>query len=86
MEVGVRFAELAEIRSYRDLDPAAVLTALDVGVAAVAERLGELDDDQWIRIGIGSEGDERTVTDLARRLAHELRHHLLDMEGIRRPS
>jgi hypothetical protein len=45
--------------------------------------LRDLDDAAWGRVGIGSEGDERTVLVLARRAAHEVVHHLMDVERQR---
>ena len=41
---------------------------------------------QWDRVAIGSEGDERTVLALARRAAHETRHHAGDVRrSLARP-
>ncbi|MGI9598582.1 MAG: DinB family protein [Acidimicrobiales bacterium] len=79
MTVGAKFAELAETRRYRDRQLSTVLNALGDRGTAAARRLDELDDEQWMRVGIGSEGGERTVLTLARRLAHEAHHHLLDL-------
>ena len=51
----------------------------------LAARLEALTPEQWQRVGIGSEGDERTVLVLGRRAAHEVHHHLLDIgRGLRR--
>ncbi len=80
MPVGMRFAELAELRSYRDEDPGEMLDALDRVTTEVGTRLRGLADHEWSRVGIGSEGGERSVLVLARRLAHEAHHHLDDIE------
>jgi hypothetical protein len=76
---GYEFSEAAD----RDAYNAEVVTyALD-GLAAVADRLAarlrDLAPAAWERVGIGSEGDPRTITRLARSAAHEVRHHLLDV-------
>lgn len=79
MAVTATFAELAEIRRYRDEEPATVLDSLEKRAFQAADRLGALRPDQWQRVGIGSGGQERTVLLLARRLAHEACHHLMDV-------
>ncbi len=81
-EPQVRFADLAEARRYRDLDVDLVLDALDERVRRVGARLGTVDGSMWHRCGIGTDGDERTVSDLTKRLAHESRHHLLDIVRV----
>jgi hypothetical protein len=45
-------------------------------------RVTPLDTDQWARVAIGSDGDERTVLTLARRAAHEAHHHALDIRRV----
>ena len=76
------FASMAETRRYRDEDIEAVLEALDHRSTAAAVQLGQLGAEGWDRVGLGSEGGERTVLILARRLAHEGHHHLLDLENV----
>ena len=56
-----------------------VLVGADTAMRRFALRLEMLEPEQWIRVGIGSEGDERTVLDIARRAAHELQHHVMDI-------
>jgi hypothetical protein len=75
---------LCEERRYNEED--AVRTAAGVTEAAVklADYLDGLDDDQWDRVGLGTDGDERTVRELARRAAHESHHHLLDIGRVLR--
>lgn len=80
LHVGSRFAELADLRSYRNEDPAAVLAQFEERAVVVRGMLTGLDSGQWYRVGIGSEGDERTTLMLAHRFAHEVHHHLLDLE------
>ena len=79
LAVEFRFADLADERRYRDEDPAAVLDALTATTTAVADRLRSLAPADWDRVGTGSGSDERSVLTLARRLAHEGRHHLQDL-------
>ena len=79
LHVSARFAELAELRGYRDEDPATVLVQFEERATALQDTLRGLEPHQWARAGIGSEGDERTTLMLARRFAHEVHHHLLDI-------
>jgi hypothetical protein len=78
------FAEAAEKRAYNDEDPATVAAALALVANDLADRLDALEASQWERIGIGSEGDERTVRRLARSAAHEGHHHMLDVGRVLR--
>lgn len=71
-------------RGYNDEDPATVAAELTKAATALSDRLEALDDAQWARVGIGSEGDERTVAVLARRAAHEAHHHMLDVGRVLR--
>ena len=80
LHVGTRFAELAESRAYRNEDPATVLSQFEERASVVQGILTGVDSGQWSRVGIGSEGDVRTTLMLARRFAHEVHHHLLDLE------
>jgi DinB superfamily len=80
------FAELAEASNYRDENPAPVLATIESTITATATRLRSLQRDQWNRIGIGSSGEERTVLALARRMAHEIQHHLLDIDRLRKQA
>lgn len=80
LHVGARFAELAELRSYRNEDPAEVLAQFEERASVVQGVLTGLDHGQWARVGLGSEGNVRTTLMLASRFAHEVHHHLLDLE------
>ena len=71
-------------RGYNAEDPADVAAALTTRATALADRLDGLDASQWARMGIGSEGDERTVAVLARRAAPEAHHHMLDVGRVLR--
>lgn len=82
LPVSVRFAELAEMKAYRTEDVEAVLASIERQGNAVARLLRDIPADAWTRVGIGSEGDERTLIALARRLAHEAHHHLIDVEQV----
>ncbi len=85
LHVNTRFAELAELRDYRNQDPATVLAEFEKRASAVHEILAGIESDQWSRVGIGSEGDQRTTLMLAHRFAHEVHHHLLDLEDLLHP-
>jgi len=82
--VAADFASMVDTRSYRDQDVAAVLDELDGLALAAARRLESLTEVEWARVGIGSEGGERTVLVLARRLAHDGHHHLGDVGQVLR--
>jgi hypothetical protein len=63
---------------------ARVLATIESTLAETGARLRSLQREHWNRIGIGSSGEERTVLTLARRMAHESQHHLLDLDRIRK--
>lgn len=70
--------------AYNDLDPATVATTLAEAATRFADRLRSLDAGDWQAIGIGSEGDERSVRVLVERCVHDAFHHLLDVgRGLR---
>ena len=77
----VGFGGREEERAYNDEDPATTADQVAAEATAVAALLGGLDEDQWRRVGLSSEGDgaERTVRVLAERLVHDAHHHLLDI-------
>jgi DinB family protein len=76
------FTKACDRDRYNERDVDASLQAL----SAVVDRLGGVLDaaspEAWQRVGIGSEGDRRTVYLLARRAAHEVQHHLLDVRRV----
>jgi hypothetical protein len=77
----VGWSTQAEVRGWN----AEVPDAVAAGVAEVADRLAtlleSLDEVQWQRVGLSSDGSgaERTVRALAERAVHEGHHHLLDV-------
>ena len=73
------FRSMAESRRYNEDSVDSVLAALSAASTSAAELLRSLDPAQWRRVGLGSDGDERTVMVLAGRLAHDGHHHLLDV-------
>jgi hypothetical protein len=73
------FAEVAERDRYNEQDPATVRSELAESATTLADLLAGLDDPAWARVGLGTDGDERTVLVLARRALHEGGHHLLDV-------
>jgi len=76
------FGSMPERRGYLNDDPRGVLDAITGSATAVADKLRSLAPEQWTRIGIGTDGDERTILVLARRLAHDGHHHLLDLDRL----
>lgn len=75
----VDFSTLAELRRYNDECVEDTLARLDELASSAASRLRSLEPFQWRRVGVGTDGDERDILVLARRLAHEGHHHLLDI-------
>jgi DinB superfamily len=76
------FSSMPERRGYLNDDPLAVLDAISDSSASVEQELRSLTPEQWTRVGIGVDGDERTTLVLARRLAHDGHHHLLDLDRL----
>jgi hypothetical protein len=76
------FAAACEERRYNDENPEVTLAGLEAAATRLAARLEGLAADKWARSGIGSEGGERSVLVLARRGAHECRHHALDIARV----
>jgi DinB family protein len=76
----VDFTSMAETCRYRDEDVETALDALDHRSTAASAQLGQLTAEDWSRVGLGSQGGERSVLSLARRLAHDGHHHLMDLQ------
>lgn len=76
------FSSMPERRGYLQDDPLAVLDAISDSSTSVEQELRSLTPEQWTRVGIGVDGDERTTLVLARRLAHDGHHHLLDLDRL----
>ena len=81
-----RFDELADAARYNDLEIDDVVATLHARVADAVTLLQDMTQAQWGRIGFGSDGDERSVTTLVRRLVHEGHHHLLDIGRVQRAA
>ena len=79
---GADFSSMPERRGYLEEDPAVVVEEIAGSSVVVEERLRSLSADEWARVGIGMDGDERTLLVLARRLAHDGQHHLLDLDRL----
>jgi len=76
------FSSMPERRGYLNDDPLDVLDAISDSSTSVEHELRPLSPKQWGRIGIGTDGDERTTLVLARRLAHDGHHHILDLDRL----
>jgi hypothetical protein len=73
------FNAACENERYNERDADDALAALARAAQRLAAVLAPLTPEQWQRRGVGSDGDERTVNLLARRAAHEVQHHALDV-------
>ena len=71
-------------RAYNAEDPADTARSLAEAERELVAVLDGLSDEQWDRVGIGVDGDDRTVRVLARRAAHEASHHMLDIGRVLR--
>ena len=82
---GYGFGEAADRDRYNERDIAETVHAVAAAADGFATQLVALSPEDWDRVGIGSDGDERTVLQLARRAVHDAQHHLLDVgRGLRR--
>jgi hypothetical protein len=79
----MRREEVVTERSYNDQDPALVIQAIAVHAEKLAELLGTVRHDQWVRVGV-REGTELSVDWMARNVVHEGDHHLVDMDQVLR--
>ncbi|MET1000886.1 MAG: DinB family protein [Acidimicrobiia bacterium] len=73
------FGAACERDDYNGEEPNTAIAGLRSAANAVSDLLDGLTPALWDRVAIGSEGDERTVLALARRAAHETRHHAGDV-------
>lgn len=77
-------------RDYNAADPTEIAAAVAQSAEACAALLDDIEADAWARVGIGSDGGERSVMELARRAVHDAQHHLLDigrvLRGVRQGS
>jgi hypothetical protein len=67
---------------YNEADVEATLQELATGVAALADLIESLGDDNWARTASRRPGEERDVRWMVRQAAHECRHHLADIERV----
>jgi hypothetical protein len=74
--------EACERDRYNDRAIADAEHALSAVTAELGQMLDDISPSDWWRVGMGIDGDERTVDMLARRAAHEVQHHELDVERI----
>jgi len=71
-------------RRYNERSADEVLDGLAGSAARLADLLEVIDAAAWDRVGIGSDGGDRSVLLLARRAVHEGHHHLLDVGRVLR--
>lgn len=72
--------ETAVEDDYPSQDPAAVADELRVAAGVVADRFDAVRDDQWSNRGLRSNGSRFTVETLGQYMAHDLVHHVWDLE------
>ncbi len=77
----VAFGSRPEEETANAEDPTVVADRVSAEATALGDLLGRLDEGQWQRIGLSSDGSgaERTVRVLAERAVHDASHHLLDI-------
>jgi hypothetical protein len=71
-------------RRYNEQDPSQVADELDAAAESLAGRAAGATPADWSRVGLGSDGDERSVLALVRRAVHDGHHHLLDIGRVSR--
>ena len=71
--------EVEAVKSdYAGQDPAKVAYDLASNAGKFADLLDRVDDDEWDKEGIRSDGPRFTVESLARYMLHDVEHHLWD--------
>ena len=71
--------EVEAVKSdYASQDPAKVAYDLASNAGKFADLLDRVDDDEWDKEGIRSDGPRFTVESLARYMLHDVEHHLWD--------
>lgn len=73
------WSQVTERRQYHDEMTRAILAGVAEAAMSLSDLMRSLTSEQWSRVGVGSEGDERDVAILARRAMHEAVHHLMDV-------
>jgi len=72
--------EAAEKGNYASQDPAKVAYALATKAGKYADLLDRVDNDEWVKEGMRSDGAAFTVESLARYCLHDVEHHLWDAQ------
>ena len=75
----VDWARVTEERQYHRETTRVILSGVAEAAVSFSDLLKSLSSEEWSRVGVGSEGDERDVGILARRAVHEAVHHLMDV-------
>jgi hypothetical protein len=75
----VGWAAATEERRYHRETTSAIMSGVAHAATSLCDLLRSLSSEEWVRVGVGSEGDERDVAILARRAVHEAVHHLMDV-------
>jgi len=71
--------EVAAVKGgYASQDPAKVAYDLASNAGKYADVLDRVDDDEWAKEGMRSDGAGFTVESLARYMLHDVEHHLWD--------
>lgn len=65
---------------YPSQDPAVVAEELRAAAGVVADRFDAVTDDQWSNRGVRSNGSRFTVLTLGQYMAHDLVHHVWDLD------
>ena len=68
-------------RAYNDQAPIAVADEVATNAGQLSSLLASITDEQWDRAGI-REGEDLSVTWMARNVIHEAEHHLLDIDDV----
>ncbi|WP_372594423.1 DinB family protein [Actinotalea sp.] len=66
---------------YAEQSPATVADELTLAAAALAVTFAEVPADAWERTGLRSNGSHFTVDSIGRYFAHDVVHHLHDVQG-----
>jgi DinB family protein len=67
-------------KRYGEQDPSRVATELTEAAAALADRFDAVQDHEWERTGLRSDGASFTIESFARYLVHDPIHHVDDVE------
>jgi len=73
--------ETALVERYDEQDPIRVADELTLAAAVLAVTFAEVPDDAWGRTGLRSNGSHFTVESIGRYFAHDVVHHLHDVQG-----